>query len=252
MTKSQNYREIPRRYGNGLFGTLCPSDERWLFVTMQELWNIAQKQLAKTPFAMHFVTTMSEDSVESSEQELPQVDGVVGIGGGSCLDYAKYVAWKRNIPLILAPSIVSVDACLTDAVAVRRDGRVHYMGTAYPKEVVVDFDLIGAAPAELNRAGAGDILSIHTALFDWNLSHERNGEAYDNQIAEESRHLLKILSENVDDIRDATPDGIRTLIELFWSEVVLCYRMGNSRPEEGSEHFWAYNLEFLTVRSFAH
>ena len=53
-------------------------------------------------------------------------------------------------------------------------------------------------------------------------------------------------------IRNVTPEGIRALVELFWSEVVLCYKAGSSRPEEGSEHFWAYNLEFRTGRSFAH
>ena len=61
---------------------------------------------------------------------------------------------------MLAPSIVSVDACLTDAAAVRREGRVHYLGHVVPREVVVDFDLICKAPPELNRAGAGDILSF--------------------------------------------------------------------------------------------
>jgi glycerol dehydrogenase-like iron-containing ADH family enzyme len=28
--------------------------------------------------------------------------------------------------------------------------------------------------------------------------------------------------------------------------------MGNSRPEEGSEHFWAYHVEYLTGQSYIH
>ena len=252
MSTSQNYEEIPRIYGEGLLGSLLPKGEDWLVVTMPEPWAIANQQFSRSPAILHHVTTMAETDVERSVSNLPTIQGVLGIGGGSCMDYAKYVAWTRQIPLLLAPSIVSVDACLTDAVAVRRDGKVHYLGQVYPKEVIVDFDLIRAAPPELNRAGAGDILSIHTALCDWKIAHEHHQEPYNAEIAAKSRALLDILSANADAIRNVTPEGIRVLVELFWAEVVLCYQNGSSRPEEGSEHFWAYNLEYLTGRSFVH
>ncbi len=244
--------EIPRRYGNGLLGGLVPKDARCLIVTMPAPWEIAKRQFASEPESLQFVTSLAEEEIVRTEAQIPPVDRVLGIGGGMCMDYAKYVAWKRKIPLTLAPGIVSVDACLTDAIALRRQGRVEYVGKVYPDEVVVDFDLVCAAPPELNRAGAGDILSIHTALFDWKLAHERTGETYDAVIAHSSRALLGALSKGADEIRNATPAGIRTIMELFNAEVRLCYEAGSSRPEEGSEHFWAYNLEYRTGRSFVH
>lgn len=36
-----------------------------------------------------------------------------------------------------------------------------------PDPLVIDFDLLRTAPPELNVAGIGDLLSIHTATFDW-------------------------------------------------------------------------------------
>lgn len=244
--------EIPIRYGTGLLGGLLPRDERWLVATMPAPWALARPQFAADPPLLTMVSTMAEEEVEAATAAFPPLDGVLGIGGGSCMDFAKYVAWRRGIPCVLAPSIVSVDACLTDAAAVRREGRVHYLGHVVPREVVVDFDLICKAPPELNRAGAGDILSIHTALFDWRLAHQRTGEVYSDEIAAESRALLDVLSRNADAVRNATPDGVRVLVELFQAEVTLCNRMGSSRPEEGSEHFWAYNLEYRTRRAFVH
>jgi glycerol dehydrogenase-like iron-containing ADH family enzyme len=47
-------------------------------------------------------------------------------------------------------------------------------------------------------------------------------------------------------------EGIRTLVELFDAENDLCERFGNSRPEEGSEHFFAYNAELRTGKQFIH
>ena len=49
---------------------------------------------------------------------------VVGFGGGTALDTAKYLAWKRGLPLVQIPTITSVDAGFTDAIGVRSEGRV--------------------------------------------------------------------------------------------------------------------------------
>lgn len=42
-----------------------------------------------------------------------------------------------------------------------------FVGEASPDPLVVDYDIIRIAPIELNVAGIGDLLSIHTASFDW-------------------------------------------------------------------------------------
>ena len=71
---------------------------------------------------------------------------IVGFGGGTALDTAKYLAWKRGLPLVQIPTITSVDAGFTDAIGVRADGHVRYVGTIEPEEVVLDIDLIRSAP----------------------------------------------------------------------------------------------------------
>ena len=53
---------------------------------------------------------------------------IVGFGGGTALDTAKYLAWKRGLPLVQIPTITPVDAGFTDAIGVRADGHVRYAG----------------------------------------------------------------------------------------------------------------------------
>jgi glycerol dehydrogenase-like iron-containing ADH family enzyme len=223
-----------------------------LIVTMEVPWEAFSKRVDVEAAEPLMVQTMEREIVEATEQNLPPVDTVVGLGGGMALDMAKYVAWKRNARLILIPSIMSVDACVTREVAIREGSRVRYVGDVRPEVVVVDYELIRGAPARLNRAGAGDILSIHTALFDWKLAHNERGERYDPDIADRASYALNSLMTGWRDIRDVTDDGIRLLAELFAEVNELCFRFGNSRPEEGSEHFWAYNVEYLTGRQFIH
>jgi glycerol dehydrogenase-like iron-containing ADH family enzyme len=121
-----------------------------------------------------------------------------------------------------------------------------------PELLLVDFDLIRAAPPRLNRAGAGDILSIHTGSFDWLLGHRNDGERYDRQVAQHCAELLRVLERNAAEIGRVSDKGIRALVELFEAENDLCESFGNSRPEEGSEHFFAYNAELRTGKQFVH
>jgi glycerol-1-phosphate dehydrogenase [NAD(P)+] len=175
------------------------------------------------------------------------VEIVVGFGGGTALDTAKYLAWKRGLPLVQIPTITSVDAGFTDAIGVRSEGRVRYVGSIVPEEVVLDIDLIRSAPVHLNRAGIGDVLSCHTGLHDWRAAvGAGEGVAWNDAAAGLGVSLLGELDSMVADIRDATPDGIRWLADCYRRIGAACAALGHSRFEEGSEHFWAYAYEHAT------
>jgi glycerol-1-phosphate dehydrogenase [NAD(P)+] len=177
---------------------------------------------------------------------------IFGVGGGSALDHAKYAAWLLDLPLVLVPTILSVDAAFTRAIGVREGARVRYVGEVVPDYLLVDYSLLRAAPPLLNRAGVGDILSIFTAIWDWRVAADRFHEAFWPEVAASSDALLERLLAGADDLRDVTREGLRLLAELYVGEVRLCDMVGSSRPEEGSEHYLAYCLESMTGRSYLH
>lgn len=238
--------------GAGIARTLRELPGRVLVTTMEIPWALFGEQCAWTPGHVHMVDNMDLATLETLDATLPPFDVIVGLGGGSCCDTAKYLAWKRGVRMVLVPTIVSVDAPLTNMVAVRVDKAVQYVGDIFPEELIVDYDLIRRAAPELNRAGAADIASIHTALFDWRLAHEAAGEAYDADVAHLAEECLDELDRNASEVFHVTPKGIDTIIELYRREVEFCARLGTSRPEEGSEHLIAYNLEHITRRHFVH
>ena len=231
---------------------LGDSAGKYAVLTMEVPWNLVKDRMGGTPASITMVTGLESEYLDRLAHDLPSVDTVFGIGGGVAVDAAKYIAWKRRCSLMLVPTVVSVDAYVSPEIAVRYSGVVKYVAKLTPDKIIIDYKAIQSAPKNLNTAGAGDIYSITTALFDWRLAHEKTGESYDANIAAEAQKARDKLVANAGEIRNVTEKGIRVLIELHKEENRLQTLAGKSRPEEGSEHTFFYTIEHLTRRNFVH
>ena len=239
-------------YGRDLLPTIPASlRQRPVVFTQPEPWAMVAPGFDLDPASVHLVEGTDHDALRRVADAVGPASAVFGVGGGSALDAAKFTAWRRGLPLVLVPSILSVDAAFTRAAGVREGGRVRYVGDVSPDQLLIDFALLQRAPPVLNRAGAGDVLSIFTALWDWREA-ARRGEAFHEEVASEAAGLLEGLYGGATALRDVTEGGLRLLSELFVGEVHLCELVGTSRPEEGSEHYLAYCIEKTTGRSYLH
>jgi len=197
------------------------------------------------------------ESLEASDLERMTIETspnrpVVGIGGGVVMDTAKWLGWSHDSPLFLVPSSTSVDASVTNAVAVRDNGVVKYRGFAEPVAIYVDASLIRTAPLSVNRAGIGDLLSIHTAVWDWQLGAQAGVATFEESIAARATNILETTIHAAEKIAEISNDGIETLM-LGYSDINdLTLAMGHAQMEEGSEHYFAYLVEQQTGRSFVH
>jgi glycerol dehydrogenase-like iron-containing ADH family enzyme len=241
-------------FGRGSVAGLGTELGKYLAVTMPIPWQQVQGQLGAPPIEVVEVQDMDLAHAEALEQAAPPCETVVAVGGGQSMDMGKYIAWKRGLPLVNVPTIVSTNAYVTQSIGVRNQGKVEYIGSVTPELVIVDYDLIRTAPPELNIAGCGDILSIHTASFDWEMASAAGQEplGFSAEAVTRARGLLQRLSDAADDIRALTDDGIRTIVECYLEINDICIPLGHYRAEEGPEHFFAYNVEYLTQRTFVH
>ena len=250
----ENRKQAVPTYGEKLLSTLDASYfDNCGVICAQEAWDLVKDEFPATPVVVMVPETMEQSLLEAQIRRAPGgVKTWFGIGGGSACDAAKMAVWLLGGRLILMPSIVSVDAAFTAAVGVRVDHHVRYVGMVYPDYLLIDFDLLRRSPKRLNIAGIGDILSIFTALPDWLLGRDVTGEKYSDRMAAESAALLARLMAGAVEIRDCTNLGLKLISDLYYAEVALCDAHGNSRPEEGSEHYFAYCLESLTHRPYIH
>lgn len=242
------------RFGAGALDNLGRELGRFVVTTMEVPWRLARPRLGAEPAAVLLVESMEIETLERQVATAPEVDTVLAIGGGQAIDLGKYLAWKRGLRLVSAPSILSVDAFVTPAAGIRRGHRVEYVGQTSPDPLVIDYDLIRTAPPELNIAGVGDLLSIHTACFDWELAARAGRSEYPFQAADvaAAREILSDTMARAEAIRACSDDGLRAIVEGYMRVNTLCLPAGHYRVEEGSEHYLFYELEERLRRPFIH
>jgi glycerol-1-phosphate dehydrogenase [NAD(P)+] len=246
-------RGFPTTYGRNLLADLSGDLSNYAVVTHPEPWAVLQPRLANQPTVVIDAGDLTPNHLEHLVTMLPAVTAVVGIGGGSAMDTAKWLHWKRSIPLYQVPSLPSVNACFTRMTALRDLGGVRYEGDSVPERVLVDFDLMASAPAALVRGGIGDVLSCHTARFDWQIGAAAGRDVpWDDEAAAMSLAYLDELESLAPSLAAGDDEGLRRLMECHRDIGWRCHDLGHARFEEGSEHFFAYSFEEVTGRTIMH
>ena len=162
----------------------------------------------------------------------------------------------HDLPLICLPTALSVDAFFTWASGVREEGCVRYIATRPPDLVLMDYAVLAAAPPSIRAAGICDVLSIATGSWDWRFAEAegRNPPAM-RYVAWADCMAATILDAASNAPRlpgKASAAGLKQLADCLALEVQLCNQLGHSRPEEGSEHYFAYAVENIMGKGLPH
>ncbi len=220
-----------------------------LLVTSRPAWNAVRDALPGLNIAVTLEVTEADtahwDSLMETVHSQPLV--VYSVGGGLTADASKYIASKLNLPLVVLPTALSVDAFMTAASGIRRDGCVYYIQTKVPEQLILDLDTIARAPVSIRSAGMTDVMSITTGSWDWKFAHEQGknpeGMEFIPWVYENAQSILSGVLDCAEAAGRGDRGGLKTLYDCLAMEVQLCNQVGHARPEEGSEHYFAYAVE---------
>jgi glycerol-1-phosphate dehydrogenase [NAD(P)+] len=176
-----------------------------------------------------------------------QGDVIYAVGGGLAVDAAKYFAARQDLPLVSLPTALSVDAFLTWASGYRKDGCVYYIETKPPDRMIVDYEVLASGPESIRAAGICDVLSIATGSWDWRFAEDQGQNTPETRLIPYAYDTAQAILRGTLDCAEAAgrgdPEGFKQLLDCLALEVQLCNQIGHARPEEGSEHYFAYSVE---------
>ena len=211
-------RDVDMRYRHGLLKAESAKWPRYVAVSTPTAWKVAQPYIAQAPAGVGIVDMLDWGHLEDTSNSLPDdAELVVGIGGGVPLDASKYVALRKELPLILVPSIVSTGAIIHSMFA-KWDGR-HIIGDGRHAVLRLrarrDRLRLRAGGADyLNTAGLGDVLCGFAGIAEWRHNAARGtAPPVDEDAVEQAlsyhRYLADGFPKTLDSAGNLTPESVR-------------------------------------------
>jgi glycerol-1-phosphate dehydrogenase [NAD(P)+] len=172
----------------------------------------------------------------------------VAVGSGVITDIVRYAAHLSDRDFVSVPTAASMDGYASSVAAMQIDGvRLTYPARA-PQALFADPGVLAAAPAELTRAGLGDLLGKATAGVDWLAAHLLLGELYSEEVAARVLGPLQWAAENADRVLTGDRDAAQGLLVGLVESGVAMAMLGHSRPASGCEHHASHFWDLLAAR----
>ena len=171
------------------------------------------------------------------------ISSVVSYGGGSTIDIGKYIANKLGIDFICIPTMLSTNSYATDKVALIKENKKITLNAKIPDKIIIDNELLNLSKDE-NIYGLADVFSIYTALYDWKIAEKDILEKIDDNIYNMAEKLFKEVLEfvNNNELKDISENNIK-LFQFIGMAGYITNLYGTGRPESGSEHILAKEIE---------
>lgn len=175
-------------------------------------------------------------------------DGIFGIGGGKCLDVAKYLATLAGRPYYAVPTSLSHDGFCAPQSSLTLQKQRKSLPSALPFAVVVDTGVCLQAPEFLWWSGVGDLMAKLTAIRDWKMAYHERGEPVDDLAALLSTATVyQFIARPARDL-----EGIRLLATALMLNGISMAMCGSSRPASGAEHLISHALDDLASQPAPH
>lgn len=239
--KTNNFMEVVQNYNSKKYIANLKQNELVIYSpTSIKKSNIDNNQCLMVNW--HDITK-NIDRIEEFIKNNKNITTVVSYGGGSTIDIGKYIAYKLNINFTCIPTMLSTNSYATNKVALIKENKKVTIEAKIPETIIIDDKLLNLSKEE-NIYGLADVFSIYTALYDWEIAQKDINEIIDYNIYNMADKLLQDVIKFVNN--NKFEDIVKNSIKLFEFVGIAGYitnLYGTGRPESGSEHIMAKEIE---------
>ncbi len=178
----------------------------------------------------------------------PEDDFILAVGSGCLNDTAKLLSARTGVPYMIAATAPSMDGYASTVSPMILDGKKITKPAVYPMAILADTAILKDAPMTMLTAGLGDIIGKYTALADWRLSRDINGEYYCEEAVSLMERAVEKCAESAALLKSRDEEAVRYVTEALILSGVAMGLVGNSRPASGAEHHFAHywEVDFLS------
>jgi len=237
-------RELTEKYASVL---LVADENTYAAAGEQTVAALSEKQVKRVIFPGNTVLIPNEEAIGNVQANLSGVDLIIGIGSGVIQDLCKYVSHESGIPYFVVATAPSMDGYTSTGAAMILGGMKVTVAAGLPKVILADPRILKNAPMEMIRAGYGDIIGKFSALNDWLLSREVNGEYFCQWIYDQTFAMVEKTLALAEGLQKREEESVRVLMEALVIVGIMMSFAGSSRPASGSEHHFSHYFEITGI-----
>jgi glycerol-1-phosphate dehydrogenase [NAD(P)+] len=196
-----------------------------------------------------------EQTVAAAAEAAQGAGWVVSVGSGTVTDIGK-AATAPGTPLVAVQTATSVNGYADPFSVLLRSGTKRTTPSRWPDTLLIDPAVLAGAPADLNRAGVGDLVSMFTSTPDWYLAGAAGLDpSYDQAVADLSRRdgdRLLALAPAMAGSGAATGADLAELARILTLSGIAMGVAGATAPSSGMEHAISHLLEMADTAMGRH
>jgi glycerol-1-phosphate dehydrogenase [NAD(P)+] len=175
---------------------------------------------------------------------------VVAVGSGTVCDVAKEASRIAGSTFVVVQTACSVNAFSDDMAVLLINGVKRTVPSRWPDAMIADLRVLADAPAAMNRAGVGELLSMFTAPADWRLAAAVGmDDTFDPRVVALYRDGASALIDAAGTATSGDPSALRVLTELMTLSGLAMGVAGRTAPVSGTEHTVSHLLDMAAARS---
>lgn len=211
--------------------------------------------LESSEITVSYEETISDNEIsklfESSFSLPANVEAVVAVGGGKVIDYCKYMAYIKHLPIMSVPTSISNDGFASPMSSIYVKGKRKSLKAKIPESVIVDTRVVKNSPARFIYSGIGDLVSNITAIYDWKLAVKQTEGAINDFAALVSNNAVEnFMNYHNKDIADI--ELIRLISGSLVMNGISMEISQSSRPSSGSEHLISHAYDIYAKSPTLH
>jgi glycerol-1-phosphate dehydrogenase [NAD(P)+] len=167
----------------------------------------------------------------------------VAVGSGTLNDLTKRAAFESGLPYLVAGTAASMDGYTASGAALIADGVKQTFECPAPEVVIVDLDIIAAAPEGMTASGYGDLIGKVTAGADWILADALEIEPILPNVWQMVQGPLPDMIAEPERYFRGGGDAIEPLLQGLIITGLAIQAAGTTRTASGSEHQFSHLWE---------